>query len=161
MSTRSKRKRDDNKCPQESIRRSRGGGEEEGLGQNDSSDDPLAPSGPFVFYCTASPTCRNIIGDSYSIVSSNEKLKTVSLRRASHVTRQEVLKTSMGKQDADQGATFFPIDCEQCKKIIGRYYITTPRELDEVRNCLTFFVDKLSSYVLGEGQIGDEEGEGE
>ena len=159
MSTRSKRKGDDNKGSVESGKRPKGEGEAGKVAALPASDEAMSPTGPFVLYCSASSSCRTIIGDSLSIIGSNEVLKTVSLRRASNVTRQEALKTSVGK-DVDQGATFFPIDCEQCKKTIGRYYITTPRELDDVRHCLTFFVDKLSSYVLGSGQIGDDNDSG-
>lgn len=112
-------------------------------------EDELEVQGPLVFSCLA---CRTIVGDTLSLSSTNSDLQSVTLTGASNILRQDDLITS--KTGADKGSTFFVIECQTCHKTLGKYYITTPRNLDEVREKFTLLIDHISSYELGKVQHG-------
>lgn len=120
----------------------------DGFSVEDLEDQPSV--GSLVFFCRH---CRAIVGDSLSITSSNEAMATISFCQASNILRQDALTTSSGPSP-DQGSTYFAIDCAQCSSTIGKFYITTPKALDEMRECFTFYTDELQSYELGKGDFG-------
>jgi hypothetical protein len=105
--------------------------------------------GPLVFSCL---NCRTIVGDSFSLVCTNADLKSVTISQASSIARLEDLITS--KEGIDRGSTYFSITCRPCNSYLGRFYITTPKALDDLRECFTFMVDNISSYELGKGEFG-------
>jgi hypothetical protein len=51
----------------------------------------------------------------------------------------------------DRGATYSPLACTGCKRILGRLYLTTPRHLDALRDAFTFDLDRLEAYTVGSG----------
>jgi hypothetical protein len=112
-------------------------------------------SNPLVFSCSA---CKTIVGDSYSFVCSNEATKTITLSAASNILRSAVVHTS--KQGYDVGSTYFTFTCASCPQILGRYYITTSQDLDQIRTKFTFLCESLTTYELGKsafGKVGDRE----
>ena len=117
-----------------------------------SNDDEASPvSGPLVFSCGK---CRTIVGDSFSFLCSNEEEKTITLAAASNVKRGAHIFTSYNT--LDEGNSYFDVNCLDagCKEKLGRYYVTTSKELDHVREKFTFSVDAITSYELGKAQFG-------
>ncbi|CAM9467282.1 unnamed protein product [Choristocarpus tenellus] len=108
----------------------------------------MSITAPLVFQCAK---CRQVVGDSWSFVSSNEETKSITLRGASNITKAKKHTTS--KADDDLGSTFAQLSCRQCQTNIGRCYLTTPRHLDHQRDLLTFYTDNLCSYQLGQYDI--------
>jgi hypothetical protein len=108
--------------------------------------------GHLVFCCIH---CRTIVGDSLALLSSHAELKTITLSKATKVNRQDSLCT-VTTDSVDKCGTYFPIQCAQCCRSIGRYYISTPRALDEIRERFTFLVDEISSYELGSAELGED-----
>lgn len=133
-----------------SVKASTSTEEEKSSTRHDSSSTTPAINGPLVFSCGK---CHTIIGDSLSLVGTHAQLKTLTLSAASKVTRNESLITS--QSSIDKGSTFVALMCYNCSKILGRYYITTPRTLDDLREKFTFFVDDISSYELGRPEYGE------
>jgi hypothetical protein len=105
---------------------------------------------PLVFSCSK---CKTILGDTYSFACSNEPLGLVVLTAASNIQRSPEVYTSKGGDDI--GTTYFNFRCASCQKNIGRYYLTTSNDLDNLRERFSFLVSELSSYELGKSQIGD------
>ena len=116
-----------------------------------SQEEPsgLEIKGPLVFYCA---NCRTIVGDTFSFVASNEERCTLTLSMSSNIKRSPDVFTS--KNGSDVGSTYFNFTCVNCQKLLGRYYLTTSKDLDEVREKFTFDVKALTSYELGKGQNG-------
>lgn len=115
-------------------------------------DDETSPvSGPLVFSCG---NCRTIVGDSFSFLCSNEADKTITLSAASNVKRGTQLFTSY--DTLDEGNSYFDFECIElrCRKKLGRYYVTTSKDLDHIREKFTFSVDAITSYELGKAQFG-------
>ena len=102
-----------------------------------------------VFSCAK---CKTILGDSYSFVSSNEEMKTITLASASNIQRTAELYTSYSTHD--EGSTYFCFSCTDCSNLLGRYYVTTSRDLDDLREKFTFGIDSITSYELGTSQHG-------
>lgn len=115
------------------------GGEEE---QQQEVDAPL------VFQCKS---CSIIIGDSWSMQSSNAQMETITLSAASNVSRADEAVTS--KQGADVGSTFHLLHCGKCGAHLGKVYLTTARALDSLRDMFTFSTDAVTSYKLGGGEV--------
>ena len=113
-------------------------------------DDEQTISGPLVFSCIS---CRTIIGDSFAFLRSDEDTQTVTLSGASNIKRTEDLHTSY--QSYDEGSTYFVCKCAICDVDLGRYYVTTPADLDVLRENYTFHVNAVSSYELGKPETGE------
>ena len=108
-----------------------------------------AISGPMVFSCIK---CHVIVGDSFSYLKSSADMNTLTLSGASHVSRSADVYTS--KSGPDVGSTYFRFNCSSCQAALGRYYLTTSKDLDDLREKFTFTVDSLESYELGKAQHG-------
>lgn len=118
--------------------------------ETDSRNARQAIAGPLVFSCGK---CRTIIGDSLSLVGTHAQLKTITLAAASKITRTEELVTS--KVGLDKGSTFVNLNCFNCSALLGRYYLTTPKGLDELREKFSFLIENISSYELGKYEYGE------
>ncbi len=114
--------------------------------EGDGSEDI---SGPLVFSCAK---CRTIVGDSFSFLSSNESMQTITLTASSNIQRSADVYTS--KSGSDVGSTYFSFTCNNCQCTLGRYYLTTSKDLDDLREKFTFNVNYVSSYELGTSQHG-------
>ena len=44
--------------------------------------------------------------------------------------------------------------CSSWQTALGRYYLTTSRDLDDLREKFTFTIDSLCSYELGINKVG-------
>lgn len=108
-------------------------------------------SGPLVFSC-GNENCKVILGDSYGYVTANEATKTITLSAASNITRSTNVFTS--KSGHDVGSTYFAFSCSGCKASLGKYYLTTSKDLDDIREKFTFNGDALSTYELGKAKFG-------
>nr|CCA24618.1 conserved hypothetical protein [Albugo laibachii Nc14] len=113
----------------------------------DASESCDERSSPIVFQCIK---CRSILGDSFSFVCSNKKLATVTLDAVTNVVVKDHTKTS--QHGIDVGSSFREVFCRKCKTLIGQCYLTTPRDLDEIRNCYSLFTQSVASYQLGHPQ---------
>lgn len=113
------------------------------------SEDQQEISGPLVFSCSK---CRTIVGDSYSFLSSNEDMQTITLTAASNIQRSaDVYTSTLG---SDIGSTYFSFSCINCNTSLGRYYLTTSSDLDDLRSKFTYNVGVINSYELGKSQHG-------
>lgn len=104
---------------------------------------------PLVFQCVA---CRTIIGDSYSFQCSNEEMSIITLTAASNIRRSQDVYTS--KAGLDIGSTYFAFSCTNCDQSLGRYYLTTSSDMDDLRERFNFGVENVISYELGKSQHG-------
>ena len=114
-----------------------------------SAEDPNEINGPLVFSCN---NCKTIVGDSYSFVSSDEQQKTLTLIASSNIERSKNVFTS--KSGYDVGSTYFTFACLYCKLQLGKYYLTTSKDLDLVREKFTFQCDNIATYELGKAKYG-------
>jgi Yippee zinc-binding/DNA-binding /Mis18, centromere assembly len=117
--------------------------------KEDIQDTETDIKNPLVFSCKK---CKTILGDSYSMVISNADVNVVALSSASNITRSAEVFTS--KFGADVGSTYYSFMCTSCHFTVGRYYLTTSSDLDNLRGRFSFMVDEISSYELGKAQIG-------
>ena len=108
-----------------------------------------AIGGPMVLFCLK---CKVIVADSYSLLKINADMNTMTLTGASNVSRSADVYTS--KSGSDVGSTYFRFNCSSCQAALGRYYLTTSKDLDDLREKFTFTVDSLGSYELGKTQHG-------
>lgn len=108
------------------------------------------PTTPIVFSCGR---CRTVIGDSLNLVCTNGDLRIVTLAGANNILKVDNLITS--KEPLDRGSTFFPLQCAECKGLLGKYYLTTPRAFDDLRERFSLLADQISTYILGEIQTGE------
>lgn len=113
------------------------------------SDNQETITGPLVFSCSG---CKTIVGDSYSFMCSNEQLKSITLSAANNIERSADVYTSKGGYDV--GSTYFTFSCSSCHTPIERYYLTTSKDLDEIREKFTFFIDNLNTYEIGKSKFG-------
>ncbi|KAK8814281.1 hypothetical protein WA158_008143 [Blastocystis sp. Blastoise] len=105
-------------------------------------------SGPIVFQCKK---CHVILGDSFSLTCTDQQLNMITLKSVIHVTISEELQTSAS--GPDRGSTFNSLQCESCKSVIGKMYLTTSRQLDQHRDLFSFSIDTVDAYVLGSAPI--------
>jgi hypothetical protein len=117
--------------------------------QDQQEESDVQVSGPLVFSCLK---CRSIVGDTFSLMSSNEEAKTITLSAASNIQRTNEIFTSY--ESLDEGSTYFEVLCRSCQQALGRYYVTTSKDLDHVREKFTFSIDSITSYELGKAQHG-------
>ena len=108
-----------------------------------------AIAGPLCFSCLK---CRSIVGDSFSFLTSDESAQTITLSASSNIQRSADVYTS--KSGSDVGSTYFNFTCSNCQAQLGRYYLTTSKDLDELREKFTFNVNNIQSYELGKAQHG-------
>ncbi len=110
------------------------------------------PNDPkFVFSCRS---CRNIIGDSLSLICTYEEMRTITVSGTTNkIAPEHTLRTSVER--FDEGSTFYKLLCTECVQPIGKYYVSTPRTLDPLRDKYTLFVDSLESYQLGKVDLGN------
>ncbi len=101
---------------------------------------------PLVFQCSK---CRTIIGDSLAWVGAYEELAAVTLHHvsASAIRTRKNLVTSQNAFDL--GSTFVILECRVCDELIGRMYKTTPKHLDDIRDCYSLDAKSVDSYQLG------------
>jgi len=107
---------------------------------------------PMVFSCIK---CHVIVGDTYALLKTSAETNTITLTGASRVSRSADVYTS--KVGPDVGSTYFRFNCSNCQAVLGRYYLTTARDLDDLREKFTFSVDAVASYELGKAQFGKAE----
>lgn len=103
-----------------------------------------------VFTCSK---CNTFLSDSMALCCSIPDLNAITVSGANNINRLDELQTS--KKGFDRGSTFYSLQCQSCRTTIGKYYFTTPRILDEARERFTLFIDSISSYQLGNYQIGE------
>lgn len=132
--------------PSEKDKNDSGGSNEEEKKEERSEEEI---SGPLCFSCSK---CRTIVGDSFSFLTSNEEAQTITLTASSNIKRSADVYTSKGGFDV--GSTYFNFTCSNCQELLGRYYLTTSKDLDELREKFTFLVTKIQSYELGKAQNG-------
>jgi hypothetical protein len=113
------------------------------------AEDGLLVSGPLIFSCLK---CKAIVGDTFSLLSSSEEARTITLSAASNIQRTNELFTSY--ESLDEGSTYFCVLCKECQQPLGRYYVTTSTDLDHIRDRFTFNIDAITSYELGKSQHG-------
>ncbi|RKP11200.1 yippee zinc-binding/DNA-binding /Mis18, centromere assembly-domain-containing protein [Thamnocephalis sphaerospora] len=102
--------------------------------------------GALVFRCGS---CKAIVGDSYAWYAADKTLNIVVLSEEHEdIAVGDVLETSM--QEHDRGSTYWKIECRQCGRLIGRKYLTTPRELDHLREKYSYSVSEIEYYELGQ-----------
>lgn len=116
----------------------------------DHADAPPSISAPLIFQCAA---CKVVVGDSLAFVESLEGMRMISLTAASSIQRSADVYTS--KTGHDIGSTYFSFACSACNSDLGKYYLTTSKDLDSLREKFTFYVDAISSYELGHSQHGN------
>jgi len=109
---------------------------------------------PTVFQCRE---CRAILGDSTTLVSAQQEAVTIS--DGSKLTvNTDAIETS--QKGLDRGSTYEKVECSQCKAVIGRRYLTTPRELDNLRDQFTLQQELLSTYQIGASAGNDDDASG-
>jgi len=111
--------------------------------------DEIGITNPLVFQCAS---CKLIVGDSYGMHSSNESRRTITLTCASNIRRSHDIFTS--KAGDDVGSTYFSFTCSGCDGPLGNYYLTTSKDLDDIRERFTFSIDNVTSYELGKAEHG-------
>jgi hypothetical protein len=116
---------------------------------SDHQEDAKEIGAPLVFSCGQ---CKTIVGDTYSFENSDEETKTITLSAASNIQRTAELYTSYSAHD--EGSTYFCFSCKNCGQLLGRYYVTTSKDLDILREKFTFGIESITSYELGTSQHG-------
>ena len=127
---------------------------------DDDGEDDSAPN-PLVFQCR---TCYRLLGDSFSFVATDTDLGYVILSDVSEVVTQDTSYSTSTEPGKDIGSTFARLRCAGCQSTIGRNYRTTPRDLDDLRDCFSLEVDKVFTYQLGSNytkQLESDEAGGE
>eukprot|EP00232_Nephroselmis_pyriformis_P005684 CAMPEP_0182903110 /NCGR_PEP_ID=MMETSP0034_2-20130328/31007_1 /TAXON_ID=156128 /ORGANISM="Nephroselmis pyriformis, Strain CCMP717" /LENGTH=139 /DNA_ID=CAMNT_0025037919 /DNA_START=119 /DNA_END=534 /DNA_ORIENTATION=+ len=49
----------------------------------------------------------------------------------------------------DMGTVYYAMECCECSSSVGRFYATTPKALDIVRDHFTFDIPAITSYDVG------------
>lgn len=102
---------------------------------------------PLVFSCKK---CRTIVGDSLGFKDSFKDLKVIILRSTVNCIRGTA---ATSKTSVDAGSSYFTLQCNYCKEVIGRAYASTPEKLDVLRKNYALFVDKIDVFELGSSQV--------
>ncbi|WFD30784.1 hypothetical protein MSPP1_001808 [Malassezia sp. CBS 17886] len=116
----------------------------------ESGASPLSPPA-LAFQCVG---CRSIVGDSFSWATAQRRLSLIVLHEATD--RVEVRPPLVVSADGEPcaGSTYVRLHCAQCGRSLGRMYRSTPRDLDELRDAFSFFVDAVTVYQLGSTSAG-------
>lgn len=109
-------------------------------------DDAEPVAEPLVFQCRQ---CFRLLGDSFAFVATDTELGYVVLSDVSDVVSQDTTFQTSTQPGKDMGATFALLRCGGCKATVGRTYRTTPRHLDDLRDCASLDVDAVTTYRLG------------
>ena len=113
-------------------------------GESESEVSRPSIGGPLVLQCSK---CRNIVGDTLSLITSEAATGTITLASSSGVR----VEGDDIRSDSGNGCTFLPVACVNCRSPLGRVYQQTTGTLDALKNAFCFDCDKLSSYQLGSG----------
>lgn len=105
-----------------------------------------APTNPLVFQCRK---CFRLLGDSFSFVATDAELGYLILSDVSEVITQDSTYETSLEPGKDIGSTFARLRCAGCRNTIGRNYRTTPRDLDDLRDCYSLEVGAIFTYQLG------------
>ncbi|KAN0065733.1 hypothetical protein ACQY0O_000863 [Thecaphora frezii] len=93
--------------------------------------------------------CLRLLGDTLSFVCVQEELEYVVLSATtSHVRAKEGL-CHITMSTPDLGSSYLALECAGCDTELGKQYITTPRELDQLRGAFSISLDKTENYELG------------
>ena len=79
-------------------------------------------------------------------------MRTITLTAASNIQRSADVYTS--KEGLDVGSTYFRFTCAMCQNPLGLYYLTTSKDLDDLREKFTFSYESATLYELGKAQHG-------
>lgn len=109
-------------------------------------DDAEPVAEPLVFQCRQ---CFRLLGDSFAFVATDTELGYVVLSDVSDVVAQDTTFQTSTEPGKDMGATFALLRCGGCKATVGRTYRTTPRHLDDLRDCASLDVDAVTTYRFG------------
>lgn len=119
------------------------------------------PPNPLTFQCRI---CFRLLGDSFAFVATDTELGYVILSDVSEIVTQDTSYETSTEPGKDIGSTFARLRCTGCNTTIGRNYRTTPRDLDDLRDCYSLEVDAIYTYQLGSNytrQTEKDEEEGE
>lgn len=105
-------------------------------------------SSTLIFQCIR---CKTIIGDSLALRSTNETLQIIALNGASNI--QKCMEVGTSKTGIDCGCTYFSFSCEICKVKLGKFYVSTTKDLDSIREMFSFDINCISSYEIGKPKI--------
>ena len=111
-----------------------------------SPDDADTPTNPLTFQCRS---CYRLLGDSFSFVATDTELGYVILSDVSDVVVQDTTFSTSTNPGKDLGSTFARLRCAGCNATVGRNYRTTPRDLDDLRDCFSLEVSAIRTYQLG------------
>lgn len=79
-------------------------------------------------------------------------MRTITLTAASNIQRSADVYTS--KEGLDVGSTYFRFTCAMCQNPLGLYYLTTSKDLDELREKFSFNYESVTLYEIGKAQHG-------
>jgi Yippee zinc-binding/DNA-binding /Mis18, centromere assembly len=79
-------------------------------------------------------------------------MRTITLTAASNIQRSADVYTS--KEGLDVGSTYFRFTCAMCQNPLGLYYLTTSKDLDELREKFSFSYESVTLYEIGKAQHG-------
>ena len=79
-------------------------------------------------------------------------MRTITLTAASNIQRSADVYTS--KEGLDVGSTYFRFTCAMCQNPLGLYYLTTSKDLDDLREKFSFSYESVTLYELGKAQHG-------
>lgn len=79
-------------------------------------------------------------------------MRTITLTAASNIQRSADVYTS--KEGLDVGSTFFRFTCAMCQNPLGLYYLTTSKDLDDLREKFSFSYESVTLYEMGKAQHG-------
>lgn len=108
--------------------------------------DSEEPPNPLVFQCRC---CFRLLGDSLAFVATDIDLGYVILSDVSEIIQQDTTYETSTEPGKDIGSTFARLRCAGCNAAVGRNYRTTPRDLDDLRDCFSLEVDAIYTYQLG------------
>lgn len=112
-----------------------------------SSDVEEEVSAPVVFQCFK---CNLVVGDSFAFRCADRDRQTITLSAASNITRTSDIYTSSSK--FDYGSTYITFNCLGCENTLGKFYLTTSRDVDNLREAFTFDTKNVCSYELGKAR---------
>ena len=102
---------------------------------------------PLVFQCGK---CNIIIGDSLKCSNINIQAGSITLYNVTdNVKVGETLV--MCTKGWDTGCAYLVVECGNCGEYLGRMYKATLRQLDDIRDKYTLWVDKCQVYHCGGG----------
>lgn len=113
---------------------------------DDDAESDGTPPNPLTFQCR---TCFRLLGDSLAFVATDPDLGYVILSDVSEIVVQDSSYETSTEPGKDIGSTFARLRCAGCNATVGRNYRTTPRDLDDLRDCFSLEVDAVYTYQLG------------